>query len=143
MNLNKWWTMNWQKVDILYISDKLVLASLLCTIWSLISPYLMFRCCFTRLKASQITGQNMWNFEKLILINSDIIVNNVINIDLVIINMTINVIKTVSIGGICIIGISISIVVEDVYIRIIYKVSFICITTLTIVGITFQYLKSV
>ena len=103
----------------------------------------------------------MWNFEnighivlrqkltrqKLILINSDIIVNNVINIDLMIINMAINVIKTVTIRGIWIISISISIstvvVIEDVCIRIIYKVSFISITTLTIVGITFQYLKSV
>ena len=40
-------------------SDKLVIAHLSCTIWPIFSLFLIFCCYFTRLKAREISQQNM------------------------------------------------------------------------------------
>ena len=68
--------MNEQIVDILYISDNLVIARLSRTIWSMFSLFLIF-CCyftrrkaceisrFTRRKACEISRQNMGNLENI------------------------------------------------------------------------------
>ena len=57
--------LNEQKVDISYVSDKLVIARLSRTIWSIFSSFLIFCFYFTRLKAREISRQNMRNSENI------------------------------------------------------------------------------
>ena len=57
--------MNYQKVDILYVSDRLVIARLPCKIWSIFSLFLIFSCYLIRLKAREISWQNMRNSENI------------------------------------------------------------------------------
>ena len=46
-------------------SDKLVLARLSRTIWPIFSSFLIFCCYFTRVKAREISQQNMGNLENI------------------------------------------------------------------------------
>ena len=50
-----------QKADIFHGSDKLVIARLSRTIWPIFSSFFIFCCYFTRLKAREISQQNMRN----------------------------------------------------------------------------------
>ena len=54
-----------QKADIFYDSDKLVIARLSRTIWPIFSSFLIFCCYFTRLKAREVSQQNMRNLENI------------------------------------------------------------------------------
>ena len=54
-----------QKADIFHDSDKLVIARLSRTIWPIFSSFLIFCCYFTRLKAREISQQNMRNSENI------------------------------------------------------------------------------
>ena len=54
-----------QKADIFHDSDKLVITRLSRTIWPIFSSFLMFCCYFTRLKAREISQQNMTNSENI------------------------------------------------------------------------------
>ena len=51
--------MNWQTVDVLYSSNKLVITRSPRTTWSIFSSFLTFCCYFTRLKARETNPQNM------------------------------------------------------------------------------------
>ena len=53
--------MNYQAIEILYVSDKLVVTRLPCTIWSKLYPFLKFCCYFTRQKNREISRKNMRN----------------------------------------------------------------------------------
>ena len=50
-----------QKADIFHDSDKLVIARLSHTIWPIFSSFLIFCCYFNRVKAREISQQNMRN----------------------------------------------------------------------------------
>ena len=52
-----------QKADISH--DKLVIARLSRTVWPIFSLFLIFGCYFTRLKAREISQQNMRNSENI------------------------------------------------------------------------------
>ena len=54
-----------RKADIFYVSDKLVIAGLSHTIWPMFSSFLIFCCYFTRLKAREISRQDMRNLENI------------------------------------------------------------------------------
>ena len=54
-----------QKADIFHDSDKLVIARLSRTIWPIFSSFLIFCFYFTRLKACEISRQNMRNLENI------------------------------------------------------------------------------
>ena len=56
---------NVELTDILYVSDKLVIARLSRTIWAIFSSFLIFCFYFTRLKAREISRQNMRNSENI------------------------------------------------------------------------------
>ena len=49
--------MNQETIDILHVSDKLVIARLPRIIWSIFSSFLIFCCYFTHLKACEIRSQ--------------------------------------------------------------------------------------
>ena len=51
--------MNWQTVDVLHSSNKLVITRSPRTTWPIFSSFLTFCCYFTRLKAREINPQNM------------------------------------------------------------------------------------
>ena len=53
------------KADIFYVSDKLVIARLSRTIWPIFSSFLIFCFYFTRLKAREISPQDMRNSENI------------------------------------------------------------------------------
>ena len=57
--------LNQQKADIFYVSDKLVIAYLSCTLWPIFSSFLIFCFYLTRLKAREISWQNMRNSENI------------------------------------------------------------------------------
>ena len=57
--------LNQQKADIFYLSDKPVIARLSRTIWPIFSSFLIFCFYFTRLKACEISRQNMKNSENI------------------------------------------------------------------------------
>ena len=57
--------LNEQKVDISYVSDKLVIARLSRTIWSIFFSFPIFCLYFARLKAREISRQNMRNSENI------------------------------------------------------------------------------
>ena len=46
---------NQQNLDVLYVSDKLVIARLPCTMWPIFSSFLKFCCYYTRLKSGEIS----------------------------------------------------------------------------------------
>ena len=52
-------------VDILYVSDKLVIARFSRTKWPIISSFLIFCSYFTRLKVREVSRQNMRNEENI------------------------------------------------------------------------------
>ena len=54
-----------QKADIFHDNDKLVITRLSRTIWPVFSSFLIFCCYFTRLKAREISQQNMRNLENI------------------------------------------------------------------------------
>ena len=53
------------ETDIFYVSGKLVIARLSRTIWPIFSSFLIFCFYFTRLKAREISQQNMRNSENI------------------------------------------------------------------------------
>ena len=53
------------ETDIFYVSGKLVIARLSRTIWPIFSLFLIFCFYFTRLKAREISRQNMRNSENI------------------------------------------------------------------------------
>ena len=53
-----------QNLDVLYVSDKLVIARLPCTMWPIFSSFLKFCCYYTRLKAGETSRQNIKNSKK-------------------------------------------------------------------------------
>ena len=57
--------LNEQKADVFHVSDKLVIARLSRIIWPIFSSFLIFRFYFTRLKAREISPQNMRNSENI------------------------------------------------------------------------------
>ena len=52
-------------VYILYFSNRLISAGLYGTIYKILSPFRIFCCCFTRLKARDISQKNMKNKENI------------------------------------------------------------------------------
>ena len=57
--------MNEPIVDILYVSDKLVITPLLRTIWPIFSSFLVFCYYFNRLNAGEISQQNVRNSDNI------------------------------------------------------------------------------
>ena len=53
--------LNKKKEEIFHVSDKLVIARLSDTIWTIFFSFRIFCCYFTRLKGREITQQNMRN----------------------------------------------------------------------------------
>ena len=49
--------------DILYVRNKLIIAPLSRTVWLMFSSFLIFYCYFTRLKAREVSWQNMTKSE--------------------------------------------------------------------------------
>ena len=60
-----WYMMIEQAVDILYGSEKLVIACLPRTIWPRFCPFLVFYYCFNQLLAREISRQNLINSENI------------------------------------------------------------------------------
>ena len=58
--------MNWQTIDTLYASDKLVFEHLPPTVWAIFSSFLIYCCCCTCLKAREISPQNLRNSENIL-----------------------------------------------------------------------------
>ena len=57
--------MNQQTVDISYVSDKLVIERLPCTIWPVFSSFLIFSGISLPLKTREISRQNIRNSENI------------------------------------------------------------------------------
>ena len=66
--------LNKKKADIFYVSQKLVIARSSRTIWSIFPSFLMLYFYFTRIKAPEISRQNMRNSEN---INGHIVLKTV------------------------------------------------------------------